>query len=465
MAANSSSPGTSVNREVKTCHQCRQHRSSATACKGQRKRKPCTLLYCQKCLLNRYGEKAEEAEASEVWSCPKCRDICNCSICRAKRGHLPTGNLSHKAKAAGYSSVSELLHAKGPENFGLVKNANETGASLKRRRASKKLVKQPRMLMLKMVKFISLSSLIGNLILKLHLSADLSPVLLCDVSFADISSKIAVPDRPKNSDENGKEFVGVAENYAAGKKMFTDQPFLDSPENGKAMEEETERANQQVDEEADKKKPDNLVALGNKVDKLSTMITGIDKRIETSYHLLCSSTRSYRESESPATILQFLHGNADSHFEEKNVDQIKCGKNSWLFALKIYLSESPNAKDLLPIIGLDSETGGYINTLYFSMKRIRDWINNQESKFAQKAKQAKKKVLAAKDKVKSLKQKLADELAKAITAKDGSSLSISEHDEIVSQIKCEAAQAHKEMLESMNMAPKGWKIFYPGQLS
>ncbi|WOH00318.1 hypothetical protein DCAR_0519677 [Daucus carota subsp. sativus] len=93
--------------------------------------------------------------------------------------------------------------------------------------------------------------------------------------------------------------------------------------------------------------------------------------------------------------------------------------------------------------------------LFLETKRIRDWINNQESKFAQKAKQAKKKVLAAKDKVKSLKQKLADELAKAITAKDGSSLSISEHDEIVSQIKCEAAQAHKEMLESMNMAPKG----------
>ncbi|WOH00505.1 hypothetical protein DCAR_0519870 [Daucus carota subsp. sativus] len=320
MTASSSSPRISVNREVKTCHQCRQHRSSATACKGQRKRKPCTLLYCQKCLLNRYGEKAEEAEASEVWSCPKCRGICNCSICRAKRGHLPTGNLSHKAKAAGYSSVSELLHAKGPENFGLVKNANESGASLKRRRASKK---QPRMLMLKMVKFISLSSLIGNLILKLHRSADLSPVLLCDVSFADISSKIAVPDRPKNSDENGKEFVGVAENYAAGKKMFTDQPFLDSPENGNAMEEETERANQQVDEEADKKKPDNLVALGNKVDKLSTMITGIDKRIATmsddfknvSENVRKQATTSYAAQQDLIERVNLLQQSYDSCME------------------------------------------------------------------------------------------------------------------------------------------------------
>ena len=34
-----------------------------------------------------------------------------------------------------------------------------------------------------------------------------------------------------------------------------------------------------------------------------------------------------------------------------------------------------------------------------SFRRMRDWINNQELKFAQKAKQAKEKVLTAKDKV------------------------------------------------------------------
>ncbi|WOH00319.1 hypothetical protein DCAR_0519678 [Daucus carota subsp. sativus] len=86
MAASSSSPGTSVNRQVKTCHQCRQHRSSATACKDTERR--------QKKLKHlRYGV-VQSAD----------RDICNCSICRAKPGHLPMGNLSHKAKAAGYSS-------------------------------------------------------------------------------------------------------------------------------------------------------------------------------------------------------------------------------------------------------------------------------------------------------------------------------------------------------------------------
>lgn len=124
--------------------------------------------------------------------------------------------------------------------------------------------------------------------------------------------------------------------------------------------------------------------------------------------------------------------------------------------------------DSLPIDCLDSETGGY-NTLDFSTKlriltflcdevleteRIRDWINNQELKFAQIAKQAKEKVLAAKDKEKNLKQKMMNELAEAIIARDGASLSISEHDEIISRIKCKADQAHKEMLESMNMVPK-----------
>ena len=51
-----------------------------------------------------------------------------------------------------------------------------------------------------------------------------------------------------------------------------------------------------------------------------------------------------------------------------------------------------------------------------------------------------------------------NEIAKAITEKDGAPLSIYEHDEIVRRIKCEVAQAHKEMLESMNMVPKGMFI-------
>ncbi|WOH00504.1 hypothetical protein DCAR_0519869 [Daucus carota subsp. sativus] len=198
MAASSSSPRTSVNREVKTCHQCPQHRSSATACK-------------------RYGEKAEEAEASEVWSCPKCRDICNCSICRnandtgasLKKRHASEKEIAAQGKKGKELVIFEgtVLHAQllpaiplqqytmeelSYPSEDMVEEVGEVAEDVNAENGK-----------------IYQSLVLGNLFLKLHRTADLSAVLLHDVPFKDISSKIAVPDHPKNSDENGKEFVDV----------------------------------------------------------------------------------------------------------------------------------------------------------------------------------------------------------------------------------------------------------------
>lgn len=52
---------------------------------------------------------------------------------------------------------------------------------------------------------------------------------------------------------------------------------------------------------------------------------------------------------------------------------------------------------------------------------------------------------------KSLKQKMKDDIAKAIIASNGAPLSISEHETIVSHIKHKAAQAHAKVLESKGM--------------
>ncbi|XP_025805281.1 uncharacterized protein LOC112884118 isoform X2 [Panicum hallii] len=94
----------------KTCHQCRQKTMDfAVACKQVKKKGPCPIKYCRKCLLNRYGENAEEAEGKENWICPKCRGICNCSFCRKKKGEMPTGIMAHIAKASGCTSVHDLL--------------------------------------------------------------------------------------------------------------------------------------------------------------------------------------------------------------------------------------------------------------------------------------------------------------------------------------------------------------------
>lgn len=55
---------------------------------------------------------------------------------------------------------------------------------------------------------------------------------------------------------------------------------------------------------------------------------------------------------------------------------------------------------------------------------------------------------------KVIKQKLQDEVAKAIIENSGAPLSISEHEAVVSKIKIDAARAHAEILEAMGAVPK-----------
>ncbi|KAK9813834.1 hypothetical protein WJX73_001007 [Symbiochloris irregularis] len=87
-----------------TCHQCRQ---KTVEVKG--KCSKCTLYWCPRCLLNRYGEEVSQVTAQQEWPCPRCRGLCNCSNCRKKQGMEATGILSHVCKAAGLASVSVLL--------------------------------------------------------------------------------------------------------------------------------------------------------------------------------------------------------------------------------------------------------------------------------------------------------------------------------------------------------------------
>ncbi|KAG8099954.1 hypothetical protein GUJ93_ZPchr0013g36316 [Zizania palustris] len=111
-------PGASGGARVggTTCHQCRQKlRGLAASCKQLKKKgKLCPIQYCCKCLRNRYGEDVEEVAKDESWVCPKCKSICNCSLCMKKKGLQPTGALAHTAKASGCGSVHELL-GKGSE--------------------------------------------------------------------------------------------------------------------------------------------------------------------------------------------------------------------------------------------------------------------------------------------------------------------------------------------------------------
>ena len=96
-----------------TCHQCRQ--------KTLGKRTACSLckslhgVFCGDCLWMRYGENVDEViqknagEEGGAWVCPPCRDLCNCSFCRSRKGWCPTGSLYRRAEAEGYKSVAHYL--------------------------------------------------------------------------------------------------------------------------------------------------------------------------------------------------------------------------------------------------------------------------------------------------------------------------------------------------------------------
>ncbi|ESQ43624.1 hypothetical protein EUTSA_v10015379mg, partial [Eutrema salsugineum] len=115
----------------KYCHQCRQKRTDVVgSCVAKKRSTTCLLKFCPMCLINRYGENAEEVALKTDWICPKCRGICNCSLCRKKRGQRPTGILVYQAKETGCSSVSELLETEGADKFFYKKKAKPEDAAV-----------------------------------------------------------------------------------------------------------------------------------------------------------------------------------------------------------------------------------------------------------------------------------------------------------------------------------------------
>merc|ERR1712112_624410 len=65
--------------------------------------------FCGICLKNRYGEDAKEALLDPNWKCPPCRNFCNCSICRNRKGKGATGILIQLAQSKGFDNVAAYL--------------------------------------------------------------------------------------------------------------------------------------------------------------------------------------------------------------------------------------------------------------------------------------------------------------------------------------------------------------------
>merc|ERR1719422_2802539 len=104
-----------------SCHQCRQKTTDTkTICRSGR----CVGVrgqFCGRCLEIRYGEDVREALLNPTWACPPCRNFCNCSICRNRKGKGATGILIQIAQSKGYDNVADYLKAlqtkKGTDEF------------------------------------------------------------------------------------------------------------------------------------------------------------------------------------------------------------------------------------------------------------------------------------------------------------------------------------------------------------
>ncbi|XVF80438.1 hypothetical protein PTKIN_Ptkin15bG0073100 [Pterospermum kingtungense] len=583
----------------KTCHQCRQ-RSTAffSQCKNLKKDKQCTLKYCPKCLLNRYGEKVEEVTLLVDWKCPKCRDICNCSFCMKRKGHKPTGILVHTAKATGYCSVSELLQAKGPENFGYENIVTDIGVSAKKQMKepmptsprkpgkensfdgdcdskvnSQNLTSLPNEMSTKKSKRKGLKELCnGNgdhevslketspekletlkEVLKKKVKNEKDYGCVSDNDNSKSEVQVVDPSSPSkveetNCAESKKE--GAFSGVKVSKKISMREPKTSTRKKLKSKEKsegdfvEEKNSKSQVIESiatspvkekkngVNSKDPRGLNGFenDNSSDELKPAIEPqtckkfigrlLEKKFDTNIQLpqgtsLITVAGIDLPPKDVGLALQFLEfsaafgevldmkkGQAESIIREIMRGRGRCrlqysplvqihaqllsiiqkdegkrfpslrasDKGSWFRAIGQCVSDSESRCALkeVPSDTYDNGVDAY-NMLDSSIKlkllnflcdealcttTLRSWIDKQNSKFVDRQKEAKEKILAARDKEKQLRQKMQDEVAKAIIEKNGAPLSVFECETLVTKIKREAAQAHADVLQAMRMLPK-----------
>ncbi|KAI7748992.1 hypothetical protein M8C21_009898 [Ambrosia artemisiifolia] len=564
-----------------TCHQCRQKTYAVFVnCKNQAKAKPCNVKYCRTCLLNRYGEKVEEVALLEKWDCPKCKGVCNCSICRKKSGYQPTGMVVQMAKASGFSSVSDMIDAKGAQNVSNYKRVKETTASPRKPAAPaegivSKSPKKPG----KENLFDGKTDLNANPIVSAPSLVEKKPKKVkrkgsevkpdgngvTDVSETETNNPLNEKNQ-KKSKSNGSMDI-VEGNGVERKPKKIKRKGLEVKPDGNGVHDVSEtETNNALNEKNQKKlksngstdivegnvveskpkkikrkglevKPDGGVVNGvseneinhalnvKKQTKLKiegsketvdgsevkesskndqhankfefviplptgtelVTVAGVDLSKEDAGNALqflefCSTFgkildvkkgqpeavlrdlikgRSTRRGKFTSVtqfhiqLLSVIQEDLESEAESPTSD-LTHGNDSWLKALKNCISESK----LKHMDSIDLMASGY-DCLESSMKlqllvflcdevlgteKIRNWIDDQNVKFAENRKEAKEKLSVAKDKEKTLKQKMQDEIAKAIIAKEGVPLTLAEHDAVVAKIKSKAAEAHAEML-------------------
>ncbi|KAM0944368.1 putative transcription factor C2H2 family [Dioscorea sansibarensis] len=431
-----------------SCHQCRQKtRDFAVSCKKMKKKnKPCCIRFCHKCLRNRYGENALEAYAKENWECPKCRGICNCSVCMKRRGQRPTGMLIHAAKATGYSSVSEWLH----HNIAEGSNAGNMEAVPAEASRAKEIDNvgedrtedpQPEM---------KNNADSGN-----EANRENTYNVTCPASEENASAEndnTAQPMPVKIRRPRKRDIISTAELEKKAIVLPEGSPLMMVAD----VEWQAEDAGPVLQ----------FLEFCSTFSKILDIRKGQPEAILREIASECVT----RRGSQPLTV----------QFQIKLLSLIKEGRGegstsyspdnacSWLQDLGNVITESPCiAKELqlgfydwVSIDYDDLEPSEKLKILNFlcdetlGTEVLRSWIDEENTKFLEQKKEDRGKASAVKQKEKDIKQKMKDEMAKAMAPREGAPLSASEHLELISKIKTEAEKSSAELAESMEVVPK-----------
>ncbi|XP_013618674.1 PREDICTED: uncharacterized protein LOC106325193 isoform X2 [Brassica oleracea var. oleracea] len=375
----------------KCCHQCRQKTMDFVAsCKAVKNNKQCKLNICHTCLLNRYGERAQEVATLSDWHCPKCRGLCNCSFCRKEKGLEPTGILSHRAKASGLSSVSELLQVEGDDSFAYVKKedvsiedvANENSKAagkIKKAKATNEVKEEEILIEAKLPIGISLTNVAG-----IDIPIEETGNLLQFLEFCSAFGEAL------DLKEGQAESI-VSELFSCGRSTRR-QPYC-------------------------------------------SVIPVMIQLLE-----LISHDRDMSLS---------LSATDSTWFSSLGECLLQSGVLSDVFPPETFTSgvseyTKMDASTRLKLLNFLCDES--LSTL-----AMRNFIETKSVESEAQRREAKEKAAAAKEKEKQLRQKMQGDLVKAHMERNGAPLSIEEHHAILSQIKAEVKEAHDKMLEAKGM--------------
>ncbi|CAJ2662076.1 unnamed protein product [Trifolium pratense] len=379
-----------------SCHQCRQKRNVfCAACKNPVAGKPCLLKFCHSCLKNRYGEIAQEVDLLSDWMCPKCRGICNCSICMKQRGQQPTGRLARKSKARGFTSVSEMLCKESSEGLEL---NNAADLPIKEHTSEKELV----------------AGLSGepdgiNALKDEHVkSKKVKREIKEEIPFPTCMELTTILDI-----EFTQEDVGNVLQFLEFCRIFEKALDIKKEEPGAILRALRSGQNTLV------------------VEFQKKLLNLIDSELESSSKTASDGKNSWLK------VLEELTIASDLVLKDFPVDCLKKGNSGYCNL------DMSNKLSLLNFI-CDEALG---------TPKLRKYMDEQNEIFAEEKKAAKTKVAEAKEKERSLKQKLKDEIAKPVISNEDS-LSNSAHPALLAKIKSEAAEAHAELIGAKGTMPK-----------